>query len=45
MHPVDPKNTRGARDLRRIPTGIEMRAAPTENIHELREREKISQVK
>ena len=35
MHPVDPKKTRGASDLRRIPTGIEIRAAPTENIHEL----------
>ena len=35
MAPVDPKNTRGARDFFLIPTGIASNAPMTENIHDL----------
>lgn len=35
MAPVDPKNTRGARDFFLMPTGIAMAAPKRENIHDL----------
>jgi hypothetical protein len=35
MAPVDPKNTRGARDFFLMPTGIAIAAPRRENIHDL----------